>query len=59
MHGVTVNGDSDNKKQKYALDLKGNNISVYADGLKLTGGNDAVLGVRGHNLKIVSDLKGI
>ena len=59
MHGVTINGDPNNKLQKYALDICGNNIYVFADGLKLNGGNDAALGVRGHNLSIISDLKGI
>ena len=58
MHGVTIYGDPENKKQQYALDICGNNTTVLADGIKLIGGNSGVLGFRGNNLKIVSDLKG-
>lgn len=58
MHGITIHGDPENKQEKYALDLCGNNTTVLADEIKLIGGNHGALGVRGHNLEIISDLKG-
>lgn len=58
MHGVTINGDPENKLEKYALGILGENIDLLCDEIKLQSGNSGVLGVLGHNIRIESDLKG-
>ena len=56
MHGVELHSPGD--EGLYTLDITGENIDVLADEIKLSGGKTGVLGIRGHYLKIISDLKG-
>ena len=56
MDGVKIH--SDGSDGLYTVDITGENITLKCDELKASGGRTGVLGIRGHNLEILSDLKG-